>query len=172
MNLNELQGRILAPFAAETIRSLKQLAQLEAQAGEGFEDDVSKFRFKGYAIATEVSGTIPGKVLLHLYPETALELGNRVLASVLGEVSQEEHLTEDVQDALAEWGNTLIGLATRTLEESDLGVHFTPPFFIRDTEQMNDLMQSVEEIVSVPIHTEGAGRFYFNYLLHSKTGAA
>lgn len=172
MNLNELQGRILAPFAAETIRSLKQLAQMDAQAGDGFEDEVEKFRFKGYAIATEVSGTIPGKVLLHLYPETALELGNRVLASMLGEPSAETSLTQDVQDALAEWGNTLIGLATRTLEESDLGVRFTPPFFVRDTEQMNDLMQSVSEIVSVPIHTKGAGRFYFNYLLHSKTGAA
>jgi CheY-specific phosphatase CheX len=171
MSLNELQVRILEPFATETVKSLKKLAQLDAQAGIGFEDEVDKFRFKGYAIATEVSGSIPGKVLLHLYPETALELGNRVLASMLGEPSQEEALTDDLQDALAEWGNTLIGLATRTLEESDLGVRFTPPFFVRDTEQMNDLMREVTEIVSVPIHTEGAGRFYFNYLLHSKTGA-
>ena len=172
MNLNELQGRILAPFAAETIRSLKQLAQIQANAGDGFEDEVEKFRFKGYAIATEVSGAIPGKVLLHLYPETALEVGNRVLTSMMGEPSAQEALNDDVQDALAEWGNTLIGLATRALEESDLGVTFTPPFFVRDTEQMNDLMRGVTEIVSIPIHTEGAGRFYFNYLLHSKTGAA
>jgi hypothetical protein len=32
-------------------------------------------------------------------------------------------------------------------------------------------MNDVVEIVSVPIHTEQAGRFYFNYLLHSKTAA-
>jgi CheY-specific phosphatase CheX len=172
MNLNNLQERILAPFAAETVKSLKTLAQMEAQAGAGFEDELEKFRFKGYAIATEVSGTIPGKVLLHLYPETALELGNRVLTSMLGEPSKEAAMSDDIQDALAEWGNTLIGLATRTLEESDIGVTFTSPFFVRDTEHMNDLMHKVSEIVSIPIHTEGAGRFYFNYLLHSKTGAA
>jgi CheY-specific phosphatase CheX len=171
MGLNEVQERILVSFATETVRSLKELTQLDATVGQGFQDDVASFRFKGYAIATEVSGSIPGKVLLHLYPETAIELGNRVLRSLLGE-SQADSLTQDVQEALAEWGNTLVGLSTRSLEEANLGVCFTPPFFILDTAQMNELMQGVVEIVSIPIHTEGAGRFYFNYLLHAHTGGA
>ncbi len=171
MSLNELQERILASFATETVRSLQQLAQLDATVGEGFQDDIESFRFKGYAIATRVSGSIPGKVLLHLYPETAIELGNRVLRSMLGE-SHADSLTEDLRDALAEWGNTLIGHATRGLEEASLGVAFTPPFFILDTAQLNEIMKDVVEIVSVPIHTEGAGRFYFNYLLHAETRGA
>ena len=172
MNLNELQDRILGPFASETVTTLKELAHLDATVGDGFEDDVASFRFKGYAIATIVSGSVPGKVLLHLYPETALEVGNRVLTSMLGEPSDRPTITDDIREALAEWGNTLIGLSTRQLEETDLGITFTPPFFVLDTEHMNELMQGVVEIVSVPIHTEGAGRFYFNYLLHTRTGGA
>ena len=171
MSLNDLQERILASFASETIRSLKTLAKITATAGTGFEDDVASFRFKGYAVATEVSGSIPGKVLLHLYPETAIEVGNRVLRAMIGE-SDATSLTADLQDALAEWGNTLIGLATRSLEQSDLGVSFTSPFFITDTGQMDAVMQGVNEIVSIPIATEHAGRFYFNYLLHDRTGGA
>jgi hypothetical protein len=35
---------------------------------------------------------------------------------------------------------------------------------------MNALMTNVVEIISIPIHIPDAGRFYFNYLLHTKTG--
>lgn len=171
MDLNQLQERILKPFADETVTALKTLAHLDAKSGDGFEDDVASFRFKGYAIATEVSGAIPGKILLHLYPETALEVGNRVLKTMVG-APPDDSLTDNVKEALAEWGNTLIGLATRPLEASDLGIRFTPPFFVLDTEHMNELMKGVVEIVSVPIHTEGAGRFYFNFLLHNHTRGA
>jgi CheY-specific phosphatase CheX len=166
--VNALQQKILDPFVVETLNSLTTLAGLPATAGEAFEDNISLFRFKGYAVATEVSGAVPGKVLLHLYPETVTDVGQRVFARMTGETSAEIS-TDDVHAALNEWANVLIGRATRALEIADLDVHFAPPFFVHDTTQMGALMNDVVEIVSVPIHTEQAGRFYFNYLLHSKT---
>ena len=166
--MNALQQKILDPFVVETLDSLTTLAQLPATAGDAFEDNVSLFRFKGYAVATEVSGAVPGKVLLHLYPETVTDVGRRVFACMTGDTSTNIS-EEDIEAALSEWANVLIGKATRALEIADLDVHFTPPFFVHDTNEMGALMDHVVEIVSVPIQTEDAGRFYFNYLLHSKT---
>lgn len=171
MSLNNLQDQILRPFVDETVEALQHMAEIKAWGGDGFEDDVEKFRFKGYGIATKVTGSrLSGVVLLHLYPETALEIGNRVVSRMLGAECNEPKLNEELEGALAEWGNTLIGLATRGLEEANLGVTFTPPFFVTNTEHMAELMDKVVEIVSVPVHTAEAGRFYFNYLLHEKTG--
>jgi CheY-specific phosphatase CheX len=169
MSLSDLQTRILHPFVEETVLSLKTMAHMGSKGGDGFQDEVSSFRFKGYAIATQVSGPLSGVVLLHLYPETALAIGNRVVGSMLGVASDEPALTPELEEALAEWGNTLIGRATRELEEAHFGIKFTPPFFVRDTEHMGQLMAGVNEIVSIPVHTDDAGRFYFNYLLHAKT---
>jgi CheY-specific phosphatase CheX len=166
--LNSLQQKILNPFVVETLESLTTLAGLPATAGEAFEDNVSLFRFKGYAVATEVSGAVPGKILLHLYPETVTDVGQRVFARMTGETGTGIS-TDYVHAALNEWANVLIGRATGALETADLDVRFRPPFFVHDTNQLGALMNDVVEIVSVPIHMQDAGRFYFNYLLHAKT---
>ena len=167
--MNLLQQQILNPFVAETLTALDTLAQLTATAGDAFEDDVASFRFKGYAVATEVSGAVPGKVLLHLYPETATDVGRRVYASMIGDCIPDA-CADDFQEALTEWANVLIGKATRSLEVAHLNVEFKPPFFVNNTDDMTTLMSEVVEIVSVPIHAQQAGRFYFNYLLHAKSG--
>jgi two-component system, response regulator PdtaR len=172
MGLSEMQQRILTPFVGETIKTLSEMAGLNAYAGDGFEDSMDKFKFKGYAIAAETFGVIEGKMLMHLYIETAIAIGNKVRARVLGEMDEASSVTEDIGETLAEFGNTAIGLATRQLEKTMLGIKFKPPYFILNTEQMDTMMQGVREILSVPIHVEGVGRFYFNYLLHGQTEAA
>ena len=166
--MNSLQQKILDPFVAETLESLTTLAKLSATAGAAFEDNLSSFRFKGYAVATEVSGAVPGTVLLHLYPETVTDVGRRVFERLTGDTTSVIS-DDDLHAALTEWANVLIGKATRALEVAELGVRFTSPVFVHDTNEMGALLKDVVEIVSVPIQTEDAGRFYFNYLLHAKT---
>ncbi len=167
--LTELQHQILTPFVDETIETLASMAGLNAHAGEGFPDDVEKFRFKGYAVVAETSGVIEGVILMHHYVETALGVGNRVLTNLLGEESNAMEMNDEVGEALAEFGNTAIGLAMDKLAKTDLGIKFKPPYFISNTTAMDDIIKDVKEIISIPIHVDEVGRFYFNYLLHNPT---
>jgi len=168
MELNEIQQKILKPFVDKTIETLDQMTNLKAYAGEGFVDDLDKFRFKGYAVVAETEGAITGKILMHHYVETALEIGNKVRAELLDEDTAYTELNEDMGDALAEFGNTAIGLAMSDLLSSDLGITFKPPYFFNDTKKVDQLMENVTEIISVPIHVDDIGRFYFNYLVHGE----
>lgn len=170
MELNDIQQQILQPFVIETIKTLNTMAGLKAHAGDGFPDDISKFKFKGYAVVAETAGNVEGKILMHHYVETALAIGNKVRCSLLDTDDVSPEMTEEVGEALAEFSNTAIGLAMRQLSESDLGIKFKPPYFVSDIKDMGSLMQNVKEIVSVPIHVDDVGRFYFNFLLHAKTG--
>jgi CheY-specific phosphatase CheX len=166
--ITELQRNVLAPFVKETVRSLQEMARLPGRADEGFQDDLGSFRFKGYAVCAKLHGKVEGVVLLHLYPENVQEIGRRILRRILEVESETTEIDEAAQDALAEWGNTALGHATRALEKADLGVRFESPFFVSDTQRMDALMQGVTEVASVPIHYEADGkphRFYFNLLL-------
>lgn len=168
MELSEIQSRILSPFVDETIKALDTMAGLKATAGAGFRDDPLKFKFKGHAVVAETSGAINGKILMHHYVETALAIGNKVREVALGEPSVATEIDEEIGEALAEFGNTAIGLATRSLTRAELGVKFRPPYLTSNMEDMITLLMYVDEILSIPIHIENVGRFYFNYLLHEK----
>lgn len=170
MELTTVQHQILTPFVRETVSTLRTMARLQAYAGDGFPDSVEKFRFKGYAVAAETFGVIEGKILMHHYVETALAIGNRVRANLLGIDEEATAINEDVGEALAEFGNTAIGLAMRELSASDLGIKFKPPYFVSRIDDMTAMLKNVKEIISIPIHVDDVGRFYFNYLLHKKTG--
>lgn len=170
MELTTIQHQILTPFVRETISTLRTMARLEAHAGDGFPDSLDKFRFKGYAVAADTFGVIEGKILMHHYVETALAIGNRVRANLLGIDEEAQTIDEEVGEALAEFGNTAIGLAMRELSASSLGIKFKPPHFISHTNDLGTLLNDVKEIISIPIHIDDVGRFYFNYLLHKKTG--
>ncbi len=170
MELNDIQQQILQPFVIETIKTLNTMAGLKAHAGDGFPDDIEKFKFKGYAVVAETSGNVEGKILMHHYVETALAIGNKVRCALLDDDQESPEMNEEVGEALAEFSNTAIGLAMRQLADSDLGIKFKPPYFVSDIKDMTNLMADVQEIVSVPIHVDDVGRFYFNFLLHKKTG--
>lgn len=172
MALNQLQLKILKPFVDETIKSLELMVGVSAtdiSVGEPFVDDVSSFKFKGYAVAAQTFGNIDGYIIMHHYMETALGIGNKVRENMLGEEEQLEEMTEDMGDALAEWGNTAIGRAMNDLNKFDLGIRFNPPYFINNLKEMDTLLSGVKEIITIPINIESMGRFYFNYLLHSET---
>ena len=170
MELTDLQLMTIAPFIDEIIKKLDTMCGLEAYAGDPFLDEVENFRFKGYAVAAETTGKINGVILLHNYIETALTIGNRLRLRLLEETHQHDKIDEDMQSALAEWGNTIIGNATDFLADKNLGIKFAPPYFVTNTANMDPLLASVKEIISIPIHIKDEGRFYFNYII--RTGDA
>ena len=173
MIATEIHTNILKPFIDETINSLEEMAHLKAHAGEAFTDNVEDFRFKGYAIAAKTHGNLEMVILLHNYVETALAIGNRLRFNILNEADELPEINEEMQSALAEWGNTAIGNATQCLETQRLGIRFEPPYFILNTENMETLLENVQEIISVPVHIDDVGRFYFNLLMiDSKAGEA
>ena len=173
MIATDIKTNMLKPFIDETIKSLEEMAHLKAHAGEAFIDNVDNFRFKGYAIAAKTHGNLEMIILLHNYSETALAIGNRLRFNILNESNELPEINEEMQAALAEWGNTAIGHATQSLETQELGIRFEPPYFILNTEHMEPLLKDVQEIISVPVHIDDVGRFYFNLLmLNSKAGKA
>jgi len=165
MIATQIKMNILKPFINETIKSLEEMAGLRAHAGEAFTDNVERFRFKGYAIAAKTFGNLEMIVLLHNYGDTALAIGNRLRSRVLNETENLPEINEEMQAALAEWGNTAVGRSTQTLEALRLGIRFDPPYFILNTENMEPLLKNVKEIMTVPIHIDNVGRFYLNLLM-------
>jgi CheY-like chemotaxis protein/CheY-specific phosphatase CheX len=164
-----IKTNMLKPFIDETIKSLEEMAHLKAHAGDVFIDNVEDFRFKGYAIASKTHGNLKMIILLHNYIETALAIGNRLRSNILNEAVELPEINEEMQSALAEWGNTAIGNATQSLETLKLGIRFEPPYFILNTDNMEPLLKNVTEIISVPVHIEDVGRFYFNLLMIDST---
>lgn len=170
MELNDIQQRILQPFVIETIKTLEVMAGLKAHAGDGFPDDIATFKFKGYAVVAETSGKVEGTILMHHYLDTALAIGNKVRCALLSDTKEFPEMNEEVGEALTEFSNTAIGLAMRQLGQSDLGIQFKPPYLVSGTQDLANLLGGVKEIISVPIHVDDIGRFYFNFLLNNKTG--
>jgi CheY-like chemotaxis protein/CheY-specific phosphatase CheX len=166
ITISDIHSRMLIPFINETVITLKEMASFDAHAGDTFKDKVEDFRFKGYAIAARIHGHIEGVILLHNYIETAVAIGNRLRLNILSDSEELTEINEEMQAALAEWGNTAIGRATSTLETLKLGIRFEPPYFLFTTENMAPLLENVKDIMSVPIHIDEVGRFYFNLLVY------
>lgn len=169
MELTLVQEQILTPFISNSITCLQSMAGLNATAGNPFEDDVECFWLNDYAIVVETSGVLEGRVVIHIYLEAALAISRKVRENLLGESADIPDVGEEVVEALSEYGNTVVGLATRELSQSDLSIVFDPPYFVSDMEQMDELFKDVKEIITVPIHIDGVGRFYLNYLLRRET---
>jgi CheY-specific phosphatase CheX len=167
-NVSDMHNAVLKPFIDETVISLKSMAGLEAKPGDAFEDFLSFFEFKGIAIGCETSGNLTGHILIHHYTETALKIGQEVYKSLLGEEIESDEIQHDIEEALMEWANTLIGLATRKLRENNFGIEFRPPFFIHDTSHLDTVLEDIKQIITLPIQVHNVGRFYFNLLLKEK----
>lgn len=155
---------VLAPFIKYTITVLKDMAQLPAEAGEIFEDDIEKFRFKGFAVGMPLDGTIKGVVLMHHYVETCELIGNRLLQYAIGQKESVSSDNPDLRDALKEFVNVINGHTTGYYKDNQMKLKLTPPFFISDTETMNKEIADMKQVFTAPIFVSGE-RFFFNLLL-------
>ena len=168
MLLNTLQWQVLKPFVDETLTSLEKSLSLRGQADDGFQDKIGDFSFKGYAIVASTSGSITGRVLIHHYTETAITIGNRLLQKGDPNISEIHEMDDSVSNALADFANVIISPAVAKLKEEKISVSISQPYFISDTKKMDNLLEDVQEIITVPIRVDQIGRFYINYLIHSK----
>lgn len=165
MELDSLQAKILTPFIDNAIECLESMAGLKALPDEGKCGNADSFWPHDYAVVVETSGLIDGKILIHYYEDTALAVGKRVYAKLLGQESSSETIDEDIIEALLEFSNTIVGLATRELRDKDTLVMFDPPYFLAMGEKMSKLSEGSKEVLSVPIHVEGVGKLYFDYII-------
>jgi len=168
MELDSLQARVLAPFIDNAIECLESMANLQALPDEGRHGDADSFFPHDYAVVVETSGLIDGKILIHYYLDTALAVGKRVYANLLGTESESDDIDENIIEALSEFSNTVVGLATRDLKRKDTLVVFDPPYFLSNGEQMSKLGEGAQEILSVPIHVEGVGKLFFDYIIYKE----
>lgn len=168
MELYQIHTKILTPFMNETVTALRSMAGVEGKVGNASLENVEKFSFRGFAVAVvaKTYGSIEGKILMHYSDEMALKIGKRVLAAMLGEEPATNKMNDEIGEAVTEFANTIIGLATRTLSQSDLRIKFTPPIFVHTEKDMEVLLEGVKEILTVPIEVPDLGDFSFSYLLH------
>jgi len=158
---------ILYPFITESIASLKAMTNLSGASGDIFMDSVDDFRFKGYAVCSDVTGNLDGVIMMHHYPETAVAIGNSVCENMYDEKYQYTEMNNELSNALAEWGNTIVGRSTDLHGRYSLDYKFSNPYFVNNVDDMSKYLKDVREVVTVPITIEGVGRYYFNLLVRS-----
>ncbi|MBB1267767.1 response regulator [Shewanella sp. SR44-3] len=169
MSVDPLFKVILHPFIKESIASLKAMTNLTGVAGEPFMDKVEEFRFKGYAVCSDVTGQLDGVIMMHHYPETAIAIGNSVCQNLFDEAYAFETINDDLRNALAEWGNTIVGRSTDQHGRHHLEYGFSSPYFVEDLTEMDKYLVGVKQVITVPIMVEGVGRYYFNLLVRDVT---
>jgi len=167
MSIDTIYKVTLHPFINESIASLKSMTSLSGNSSETFMDKVEDFRFKGYAVCSNITGCLDGVIMMHHYPETAIAIGNSVCQNMFDEEYDFTEINEELSNALAEWGNTIVGRATDLLSRNNLNFDFSSPFFIHNFNDMDKYLEDVKEIVTVPITVEGVGRYYFNLLVRN-----
>jgi CheY-specific phosphatase CheX len=62
--------------------------------------------------------------MMHHYPETAVAIGNSVCQNMFDETYNYTDINEELSNALAEWGNTIVGRATDLLSRNNLKFDF------------------------------------------------
>lgn len=169
MLLNSLQWKVLEPFVNETVHALEKTLGLKGEADSGFQEKIEDFKFKGFAVVANTSGSVTGRLLMHHYTETAVTIGNKLLQKQNPNLSHEHGMDDSISNALADFTQLIMEPAVESLRDNDLDITFAHPYFISDTEKLDSLLEDVSEIITVPVRVDNIGRFYLNYLIHSKT---
>ncbi len=170
----ELEGNIpgnnrnamLVPLIDETIHALENMADLKGTSDLlSYHVALDVFEFKDFAVcipAKNASGG--GKIIMNFGLDTALAIGNKVRAKMLGTDENATALNDEVREALAEFSNTIIGLATRHFNSASEKISIGTPLYLYEKEDSEFLLQGVKQIMTVPIDIQDVGRFYFSYL--------
>lgn len=167
-NRSDVRTDILVPFVNETILTLESMADLKATSDLlTYHDPLDTFIFKGFAVClvTKRQNAVDGKIVMNHDPATALAIGNRVRGKMLGTNENAVALNADISEALAEFANTVIGLATRHLGAARK-FNFSTPIYITSQADSQMFLEGVKQIFTVPVDLEIGGRFYFSYLMH------
>lgn len=163
-----VRNSILLPLINETIIALKTMADLHGASDLlGYSDPLDVFVFKEFSvcISAKSSNGSGGKIIMNYDLATAIAIGNRVRGKMLGTTEKSSILNDDVKEALAEFSNTIIGLATRHINNTKHKISFGTPLYISNKQDSEFLLAGVKQIYTVPIDITKIGRFYCSYLL-------
>jgi len=164
-----IRNTILLPFIDETIVTLKTMADLEGKSDLlSYREPLDVFVFKDFAvcIAAKTASNLAGKIIMNYDLNTAIAIGNRVRSKMLGTVEETTVLDDEIREVLAEFSNTVIGLATRHFNDTEHKTTFGTPLYLLNNEDGEFILEGIKQILTVPIDIDNIGRFYFSYLLN------
>jgi len=164
-----IRNTILLPFVDETLLALTSMANLVGKSDLlSYRDPLDVFVFKDFAVCISVktASNFSGKIIMNYNLETAIAIGNRVRSKMLGTVEESTVLNDEIREVLAEFSNTIIGLATRHFNDTAHKTSFGIPLYLLNKEDGEFLLEGIKQILTVPIDIDGVGRFYFSYLLN------
>ena len=167
---DNIRNSVLLPFVNETVNTLKSMAGIKANSDLlTYRQALDVFTFKDFAVSINTTFTngVTNNLVMTFESKIALLIGNRVCSTLLGSTDVITSLNDDINEALAEFINTVIGLATREINETNHKITFGSPLYIYSKEDSEFLLDGITQIMTVPIELGEIGRFQLSYLTRS-----
>ncbi len=164
---DNIRNSVLLPFVSEAIHTINTMAGLKASSDLlTYHDPLDVFAFKDFAVSINTTFTngVTNNIVMMFDLKTAIIIGNQVRSVLLGSTETASSLNEDVKEALAELLNTIIGLATREINETNHKISFGPPLYLYSKEDSEFLLEGIKQIMTVPVELEKVGRIHLSYL--------
>jgi len=168
ISTDNIRNSVLLPFVAETIDTLKSMAGLTAKSDLlSYHEPLNLFTFKGFAVSINAtfSNGVTNNVVMNFEVETAIVIGNKVRSVMLGTNEVDTTLNDENKEALAELLNTMVGRATREINETNHKITFDAPLLLYSKEDSEFLLNGVKDIMTVPVDLGSIGRFYLSFLV-------
>jgi len=168
ISTDNIRNSVLLPFVSETINTLKTMAELKGTSDLlTYHEPLDVFAFKDFAVSINASFTngVTNNVVMNFDAPTAIVIGNKVRSVMFGTDEADTSLNDANKEALAEFLNTVVGLATREINETNHKISFGVPLYLYNKEDSEFLLEGVKNIMTVPVDLESAGRFYLSFLV-------
>jgi len=168
ISTDNIRNSVLLPFVAETINTLGTMAELKGSSDLlTYHEPLDVFTFKDFAVSINATFTngVTNNVVMNFDAPTAIVIGNKVRSVMFGTDEADTSLNDENKEALAEFLNTVVGLATREINETNHKISFGVPLYLYNKEDSEFLLEGVKNIMTVPVDLEAAGRFYLSFLV-------
>jgi CheY-specific phosphatase CheX len=168
ISTDNIRNSVLLPFVSETINTLKTMAELKGTSDLlTYHEPLDVFAFKDFAVSINATFTngVTNNVVMNFDAPTAIVIGNKVRSVMFGTDEADTSLNDENKEALAEFLNTVVGLATREINETNHKISFGVPLYLYNKEDSEFLLEGVKSIMTVPVDLESAGRFYLSFLV-------
>ncbi len=164
---DNIRNSVLLPFVNETIRTLKSMAGLAGNSDLlTYRQALDVFTFKDFSVSIDTTFTngVKNNLVMSFDKNIAILIGNGVRSTLLGSSSNATSI-DDINDALAEFMNTVIGLSTREINETSHKITFGVPLYLYSKEESEFLLDGIKQIMTVPIRLGEIGGFSLSYLI-------
>ncbi len=149
---DNLRTRLLTPLSEEIRKCFSTLADInEITIKDEKTFSTNDIKLHEVTVFQNAIGEVCGRVCLSMSKAVAVFLGSRVLAKATGEATEEKDITPDIEEAIKETLNIILGNATKTLENDGLGIIFEAPMIELDAKKvLEDITTGVSLTVELP----------------------